>query len=136
MNHKQITIYINGKEILVDEGCANLVLFFNENGLKTYSCCEGDNTSTSPFQIMFERYDVTDKDIKNFLRLYPSKYNHTNLYGKFFKWGRFISGEYCENWIYIAPTLKHAERDYKIFLGMKVDTEHSFRDGRVMSNIK
>lgn len=55
-------IVIDGEIIEVDKNCADMVLFFNEIGLKTRMCCEGHEKPI--FRIWF---DVDDCDMLEFI---------------------------------------------------------------------
>lgn len=115
MKHPTVDIELDGKIIPIDKYCVDLVLFFNKIGLKTRHSCQGDNTVYHDFNIIFEK-SVTDEDIKNFLAPYLNKFNHSDLMGKFVKWGRYIGGKYCENWMYVAYDYGFATIDYKLFI--------------------
>ena len=55
-------IQINGEDIVVDQECAEMVLFFNEVGLKTRMCCQGHEKPI--FRIWF---NVEDEIVKDFI---------------------------------------------------------------------
>ena len=52
-----VIIQIDGKDIKVDKHCADMVLFFNEIGLKTRMCCQGHDKPI--YRIWFEIDDET-----------------------------------------------------------------------------
>lgn len=108
MNEK--LVILNGKEILIDEECVDLVLYFNDIGLKTFMCCSGHGEQN--FRIIFDNL-VTDEDIAIFLKDKVNKYNHSMFLGKFVKWARVRSGEIVQNWMYAAETVSFAEVDYR-----------------------
>lgn len=62
MEKKTKNIQINGNDIVVDENCADMVLFFNKIGLKTVMCCEGHIKPI--YRIWF---DVDDETMNKFL---------------------------------------------------------------------
>lgn len=94
--HKQTTINIRGKDVLIDTHCVQLVEFFNSIGLDTKYSCQGD--MVNPFYIMFEDY-IEDDKIEGFLQRFPNKYGHTNLPANFVKWCRLMNGHIKYNWM-------------------------------------
>lgn len=60
---KTKVIQIDGESIEVDEHCAEMVIFFNEIGLKTVMCCEGHGKPI--YRIWF---DVEDDIMKEFIK--------------------------------------------------------------------
>ncbi|HHT97703.1 MAG TPA: hypothetical protein GXZ90_07400 [Clostridiales bacterium] len=61
----KVKILIDGKVIEVDEHCADMVLFFNEIGLKTRMCCQGHEKPI--FRIWFSTEDCVDQIIEEFI---------------------------------------------------------------------
>lgn len=59
----KVIINIDGNEIEVDKNCAEMVLFFNEIGLKTILCCEGHEKPL--YRIWF---DVEDSVMEEFIK--------------------------------------------------------------------
>lgn len=103
-------IKINNKEVEIEDDCIDLVLYFNEVGLKTYMCCDGHDRQN--FRIIFDD-SVSDNDIFDFLKDKTNKYNHSMFLGKFVKWARIISGETKLSWMYIAERKTFAKIDYQ-----------------------
>lgn len=103
-------IIINDEEVLIDKECIDLVLYFNNAGLKTCMCCSGHGIQN--FRIIFDD-TIMDNDICNFLKEKVNKFNHSIFLGKFSKWTRIISGEIKQTWMYEAEKISFAQIDYK-----------------------
>lgn len=91
----------------MDEGCKELVAYFNEHGLETYMSCEGhwpERPNMSLFWISFTD-KVTDEQIMQF------KKEHNDLFGWFVK--RLIYEDWLE-WRYIAANKTIAHLDYEL----------------------
>ena len=61
-----VTIQIDGKDIEVDKHCADMVLFFNEIGLETRMCCQGNEKPI--FRIWFKTSDEIDNKVEEFIK--------------------------------------------------------------------
>lgn len=110
-------IELNNKMVEIDDDCVDLVLFFNEVGLKTKYSCQGHRENES-FQIVFDE-SVTDDQIKDFLKVNLNKFGHSNAVGKFSKWYRYMSGELVSNWLFTCETVHFARVSYMRFIENK-----------------
>lgn len=108
-------INLKNKEINIDDKCYPLVKLFNDMGLPTRHSCEGHGIYE--FSIIFED-EVTDKQIEDLLLKYINKYGHSHIYGKFQKWCRVMNNKIKYSWMYIAPSVDYANRDYKILINI------------------
>lgn len=127
-------ININGEEVEVDENCAEMVLLFNEIGLKTEMCCEGHNGA--PFRIWF---DVDDETMMEFIKKvgkwteylgyeadsgYAIYEGVKGLEGWILKRPWYPRGKYKVDWIYQIEgiseghKIKRAQRDLQIIRWM------------------
>ena len=120
MKHEQKEIIIDNKKVLVDIDCILLVDLFNKQGLKTYMCCQGNGNNASPFRIIFD-ISITDDNIAEFIKPYLNKYGHSNLTGRFIKWGRFINNKIQYNWMYENYNKTYADLDYNRFISHLVE---------------
>ena len=76
-------INLNGEYVEVDDLCVTLLLFFNNNGLKTKFSCQGHEVNQN-FYILFDE-SVTDEMILEFLKDYWAAFNDVH---PFRKWTR------------------------------------------------
>lgn len=111
--HVKVPTNIEGKVVMIDKECVDLVTWFNNYGLKTkYSCRGGDGQNR--FYIMFQD-DTKDSDIDRLLTLYHDKFGFIPTKGRFIRWSRWFAGGVVPNWIYESFSVEEANIDYKKF---------------------
>lgn len=101
----------------MDDMVKPIVEYFNSEGLKTYSSCQGHNkTNMSMFYVEFDE-SVKEEDIESFMS------KHLNFLGQFCSCGRFAKRIFvyhdvrtggkkkCSRWCYFAATIEAANSD-------------------------
>lgn len=141
INGKEM-IEINGKQIEVDKNCAEMVLFFNEIGLKTTLCCEGHKKPL--YRIWF---DVEDNLMEEFIKkigtwvslsVRPTNEEETEfeiyelrkgLWGWIYKRHSSYNEEYQTGWVYQSEALtnenaiRFAKKDLAIMKAVYFGTD-------------
>lgn len=135
-NNKYEQVYeiinIDGEEVEIDEKCVDMVLFFNQIGMKTKFCCEGHDKS-----IYYICFDVSDDQMYKFAKktsewtnviIIPTSLEKTKwitkrirvgLNGRIYKMIWYTSqGKLKEFWTYQAEgvTLEDAQRQARVDL--------------------
>ena len=98
VNYKKIII--NNEVVYIEELCYDLVKFFNDIGLTTFSSCQGHDCFSN-FEIVFDE-SVDDVQIYEFVKDYKDElYN----FFPFYKWVRFVDSKLYCNWIFIIDSV-------------------------------
>ena len=114
---RQAYMNIDGKKVLIDVDCVNMVKMFNRMNITTQYCCSGHNRNDKDFYIAFSP-TVSDCQILDLICMFDDAIEfYNNLNGRFIKYiGESRIGKLDSCWCYRVANMEMANEDYEKFM--------------------